>query len=451
MHTLLLTLRRPAPAVSLAFFRIAFGLLMAVSLVRFMTKGWIVDFYVKPQFYFTYYGFEWVKPLPEWAMYSLFVALLITTIGIMLGWFYRLNMGLFFLGFTYIELIDKTTYLNHYYFISLLSLLMIFLPLHNCYSLDCRRNPGLFRAEVPAWMVWALKVQIGIVYFFGGIAKIKSDWLLEAQPLRIWLVPNTDLPVIGPLMDDVWLAYVLSWGAMLFDLSIPFLLVYRPTRWLAFVLVWVFHLFTHILFYIGLFPLIMVVSTLLFLSPEMHQHWLTKLGLASGEPKPDAQTISQPIMPVVHWKNRVVQAGLVGFFLIQIVMPFRYLLYPGNVLWTEQGFRYAWNIMLMEKNAHLELYVKDPVTRQETVVLPSQYLTRQQQRMVATQPDMILQYAHFVAQKFKEKGWHTPQVRVECYASVNGKASRLLIDPQVDLTKEEDSLLPKSWIVSQSP
>jgi hypothetical protein len=440
-QTWLAKLNGLVPSVSLAFFRISFGVLMAISLLRFVGKGWVADFYLKPRFYFPYYGFEWVKPLPAWAIYGLFILLILSAIGIALGLFYRLNMALFFLGFTYVELIDKTTYLNHYYFISLISLLMIFLPLHASYSLDCRHRPSVYRAEVPIWIVWALKVQISIVYFFGGISKIKPDWLLEAQPLRIWLSANTDLPIIGTMMDDVWLAYVLSWGSMLFDLSIPFLLSFRRIRPFGFLLVWVFHGFTHLFFYIGMFPWVMIVSTLLFLPAETHRKWLSWLGLSAKDAEQHAREELKPAIV----RTGYLALGL--FFLFQCLMPFRYLLYPGNLLWTEQGFRYGWNIMLMEKSAHLELYVRNPANGQETVVQPSDYLTRQQQRMVATQPDMILQYAHFVAKICREKGVANPEVRAECYASVNGQASRLLIDPTVDLTKEKESLMPKAWIL----
>ena len=41
--------------------------------------------------------------------------------------------------------------------------------------------------------------------------------------------------------------------------------------------------------------------------------------------------------------------GLVVLFLgIQFLLPLRHLLYPGNVNWTEEGFRFAWRVMLVE-------------------------------------------------------------------------------------------------------
>ncbi|WP_372906029.1 HTTM domain-containing protein, partial [Rhodohalobacter sp.] len=53
-------------AAPLAVFRILFGILMLWSIVRFAVNGWIYKLYIEPQFFFSYYGFEWVQPIGEW-------------------------------------------------------------------------------------------------------------------------------------------------------------------------------------------------------------------------------------------------------------------------------------------------------------------------------------------------------------------------------------------------
>jgi hypothetical protein len=50
-----------------------------------------------------------------------------------------------------------------------------------------------------------------MVYFFAGVAKLNYDWLFRAMPLRIWLPPHIGLTLIGPLMDETWVAYAFSW------------------------------------------------------------------------------------------------------------------------------------------------------------------------------------------------------------------------------------------------
>src|ERR1700743_3383272 len=120
--------RNPVHIAPLAVLRIAFGGIMHISVIRFILKGWLSDFYIKPKFHFTFYGFDWVKPLGASGMYALFAVLVIASIFVTIGYFYRASIITFFLCFTYIELIDKTTYLNHYYLISVISFLLIWVP-----------------------------------------------------------------------------------------------------------------------------------------------------------------------------------------------------------------------------------------------------------------------------------------------------------------------------------
>src|SRR5882672_1963318 len=188
---------------SLAAFRILFGLVMAASTIRFMVLGWVEEFYVLPAFHFTWDVFPWVLPLPGGLMHVLFAALAVLAVAVALGFHYRASMLLFFIGFTYVELIDKTTYLNHYYLVSLLSGLLVVLPAHQVWSVDAWRRPRPATWTVPAWTVNLLRFQIAVVYVFAGLAKINVDWLLDAQPLRIWLAARSDLSIVGPLFTPI--------------------------------------------------------------------------------------------------------------------------------------------------------------------------------------------------------------------------------------------------------
>ena len=106
----------PAP---LAVFRVCFGFMMFFGIIRFWVKGWIETLYIEPLFHFSYFGFSWIE---DWGghTYILFIICALSALLVMLGFFYRIAIIFFFISFTYIELIDKTTYLNHYYFISVL-------------------------------------------------------------------------------------------------------------------------------------------------------------------------------------------------------------------------------------------------------------------------------------------------------------------------------------------
>ena len=71
-------------------------------------------------------------------------------------------------------------------------------------------------------------------------------------------------------MQQEWMHYAFSWSGALYDLAIPFLLLWRRTRFLAFILVVVFHVLTRVLFPIGMFPYIMIVSALIFFDSGVH-------------------------------------------------------------------------------------------------------------------------------------------------------------------------------------
>lgn len=427
----------------LALFRVLFGGMMFASIIRFASKGWIYDLYIKPVFYFTYYGFEWVKPLGETGMYILFTIMAVASLFVMLGLFYRFSAIIFFVTFTYVELIDKTNYLNHYYFISIVSFLMILLPSARYFSLDIFFKLNKRITHIPRLFVIIIQLQLGLVYFFAGLAKLNPDWLFNAMPLRIWLQPHTNMPVIGFLMDKVWIAYLFSWFGAIYDLSIPFLLIFNRTRGIAYFLVIIFHIMTYLLFQIGMFPYIMIISTLIFFSEDFH---LKIIGFL--------QKILPKVAPYndqVYSFKPIIKKSLVGFlilhFTFQLLMPFRYLLYPGKLFWTEQGYRFSWRVMLMEKAGKAFFHVTDKNTQRTGEAMTNDYLTLNQEKMMATQPDMILQYSHFLKQKYQEQGLIDPEIRVECYVTMNGSGSRLFIDKTVDLTKEQDNLKNKKWIL----
>lgn len=260
-------------AAPLAVFRLLFGIMMFVSILRFWLNGWIEKLYLLPKFHFSYYGFAWVKPLGNFT-YVIFAICGLAALLVAAGFKYRLAIITFFLSFTYIELMDKTTYLNHYYFISVLSFLMIFLPAGNYFSVDAWRNARSRFQKIPRWCVDAIKLMLGIVYFYAGLAKLNSDWLFRAMPLKIWLPSKYDLPFLGDLMQQEWVHYAFSWSGMLYDLFIPFLLLWKRTRILAFAMVVIFHVLTRVLFPIGMFPYIMIVSALIFFSPQFHHRLL---------------------------------------------------------------------------------------------------------------------------------------------------------------------------------
>ena len=442
-------LHSPVHIAPLVVFRIAFGAVLFVSCIRFMAHGWVTDFYISPRFHFPFYGFEWVKPLPLAGMYAVYVVMTASALMICAGLFYRTGAILFCLCFVYTTLLDKTYYLNHYYLVSLLSLLLILVPANRFFSLDVLRNPALQKMRVPAWTINIFKCQLAIVYVYAGLSKLNTDWLINAMPLKIWLPAKQSLPVIGKWLALPGTAVLFSYGGMLFDLSIVFLLLYRRTRPVAYLLVIVFHLLTAILFQIGMFPYIMLVATLIFFSESFHLRVLNALGgLYSSNKKLDGQAVYQ--------SPRFGQpAGfllLLGYFLLQVLVPVRCLLYPGKLLWTEEGYRFSWRVMLMEKSGTTFFHIVDSTTNRQFEVNNSEFLTAYQERMMETQPDMMLQYAKLLQQHYRQTGYSHAGVRIESYVSLNGRGSQLFIDSSINLANEKESWFQhKKWILPSQP
>ncbi|MEX0684595.1 MAG: HTTM domain-containing protein [Balneolales bacterium] len=437
-------LNKQCEAAPLAVFRIFFGLLMLVSMIRFAANGWINKLYIEPSFFFSYYGFEWVKPIGEYT-YIIFIVCGIAAMMVALGYRYRLAIVLFFLSFTYIELMDKTTYLNHYYFISALSFLMIFLPAHAYFSVDAHQKDTLRSQKIPSWSIDSIKLLIVIVYFYAGLAKLNSDWLMEAMPLKIWLPSLYGIPILGDLLQKEWSHYVFSWGGALYDLTIPFLLLMRRTRLFAFVLVVIFHLLTRLLFPIGMFPYIMIASALIFFGASFHHNILEKISLLFNLNK--SQFDNKKTLSILNNNFNRFKLGLVGiFFALQLMLPFRYALYPSELFWTEEGYRFSWRVMLMEKAGYANFKVMDPESGQRFYVDNSNFLTRFQEKQMSTQPDFILEYAHYLADYYKNKGISAPEIYVESYVALNGRLSRPYVKPEVNLAAIHIKD-PKTWIL----
>ena len=437
-------LKLKSKTATLAVFRFLFGLMMFLSIIRFWSKGWIETIYLEPNFHFSYYGFEWAKPLGDFT-YVLFLICGLASLFIAIGYKYRISIIIFFLSFSYIELMDKTTYLNHYYFISILSFLLIFLPANATFSIDSYLRKREY-SSIPKWTIDSIKLLLAIVYFHAGIAKLNSDWLFRAMPLKIWLPSKYDLPFIGEnIMQQEWFFYAMSWGGLLYDLFIPFLLLYKRTRIFAFLLVIFFHVFTSVLFPIGMFPLIMIVSAIIFFDASFHQKII---GFLSTYLLKNKSTIKEVKNYNYKKGRRKIVVTIVTLFLcIQVLFPWRYLLYPGELFWTEEGYRFSWRVMLMEKAGFANFKIVDGKTKKFFYVDNKDFLTSFQEKQMSFQPDFILEYAHYLGDHFKSQGHKNIQVFVESYVALNGRLSAIFINPKIDLYQQKESFKHKDWIV----
>lgn len=428
-------LLRPVDGAWLAAFRIGYGLALAFSMWRFIAYGWVTDFFVRPTFFFKYWGFEWVQPLPEPWLHALFWGLLGAALCIAAGFLFRALSVLFALGLIYVQLIDVSTYLNHYYLAALLAILLAVSPANRCWSVDAwlmkRREP-----QVSAAWLYLFRVQVGVVYVFAGLAKLQPDWLLHAQPLRIWLGASTSLPVIGPLFTIPGVPLVFSWCGFLFDTTVVGFLLWPRARPYAYAVLLAFHALTRVLFPIGMFPVIMSLAALVFFSPS----WPRRLWRGLG-PVPSSVALKKPAL-----QRAFVGLGAV-YVAVQVLLPLRYLAYGGNVLWHEQGMRFSWRVMVRAKGGGTTFAVYSPVARHTYDVNPREYLTRLQEGEMSSQPDLILQLAHHIHDDFQRRGYGDVEVRAQSRVGLNGRKSAPFVDEHVNLAHLSDGLAPARFVL----
>lgn len=430
-------LQTPISIAPLIVYRLLFGIMVGYGCLWSISKGDIETRYLEPSFFFKYYGFEWLNFVGAEEIYILYGLWFFSALGIFFGAFYRISIWSFFFVFTYLHLLDATNYINHYYAISIFAFFLACMPAQAAYSIDAWRKPSIQRLQIPSWQIAVFKGQVALIYLFAAIAKMNLDWMLGAMPLKIWLLQSQDFPVIGSLFQYHITHVLMSWFGLLFDLTIVGWLSFGRTRKWAYLVVLIFHTMTGLLFNIGLFPLLMIFSTVVFFDPKKQQNVLEKVGGKWREIKTEITPSSYlPYFFVAH-------------FIVQICLPLRHhFLYTGNILWTEEGARFSWRVMLLEKEGMATFYVEDPKSERHWVVSNLEFLTPFQEKRMSIRPDHILQFAHHIAVIYARRyAIEKPIVRAEVYVAMNGRVSQLLIDSEVNLAEVSRSMRQRDWIL----
>ena len=437
MNSIKTYLERPISIAPLIVYRILFGIMVCYGCLWSISKGDIQSRYLEPQFFFKYYGFEWVEFVGEQGIYILYGLWFLSALGILLGAFYRVAIWSFFFVFTYLHLLDATNYINHYYAISIFAFFLGCLPAHAACSVDTWRKPSWQRHKMPYGYIAVFQGQVAIIYLFAAVAKMNLDWVFNAMPLKIWLLQSQDFPIIGTFFQYHATHLLMSWCGLLFDLTIVVWLWFSKTRKWGYGMVVVFHTLTGLLFNIGLFPILMIFSTVVFFDPIAQEKFLKKLGVKLQKNQADCITPTY------------LKYFFIGHFIVQILLPLRHhVLYGGNILWTEEGYRFSWRVMLLEKEGMATFYVEDPDTERHWVVSNQEFLTAFQEKRMAIRPDHILQFAHYIAKRYAHRYTiQEPIVRADVYVAMNGRVSQRLIDPTVNLATKSRGIGQKDWVL----
>ncbi len=426
---------------TIVLFRISFGFIMLYEIVRYFQVDWIGQYWIEPAYNFPYWPFLELEPLGGNGMYILFGALGVLSACIMLGLFYRISSVLFFLGFSYMFLLEQTRYLNHFYLICLISFVLIFIPAHHRFSLDVKLFDLKKKDGIDRWCLYLLQLMIGIPFFYGGLAKINSDWL-AGQPLQIWLSHDLDFPLIGQYFDQMWMIHIMSYSGLLLDLLIvPFLLIKRTRIW-AFIAGFLFHVMNSELFVIGIFPWFMIASTSLFFEPDWPKRFLLRLkGKKLPMPK---QIISETNS--LGTKQKAIIVGLALWTMLMLLVPLRHFTIPGKVSWTEDGHKFSWHMKLRTKRARgaFDIISQDGSFQQTLMV--GRILESWQIRKALARPPVIWQLAQKIKEDYAAAG-RDVKVFANIEASLNGRPYQQFTDPNVDLTIVPYPLWKTDWIL----
>lgn len=420
----------------LLIFRMFFGILIALECYGAMATGWIKRTLIEPQFTFNFIGFDWLQPLPGYGMYVYFLIMGTLGVCIALGFKYRLSIISFTLLWTGVYLMQKSSYNNHYYLLILISGLMCFLPANKNHAFDANRNPALQSDSMHLYVKWVIIFQLLIVYTYAAIAKIYGDWL-DFGVVRLLMLDKIDYPIIGELLQQPWVHKGIGTVGIIFDLLIVPALLFKPTRKIAFFISIFFHLSNSIIFQIGIFPYLSLAFSVFFFEPET----IRKLFFRKKRP----YELRQIVVP--NHKN--IGLGMAGiYFAIQLLLPLRHYFIKDDVLWTEEGHRLSWRMMLRSRSGTVQFKVVNKSNGESTFIKLEDYLSSKQKRRIASYPDFIWQFAQRLKKEYAEKGEEVSVYALNSKVSINGKPYRAFIDPRTDLANTKwDYFWHNEWIL----
>lgn len=420
---------------SLVVFRVIFGLLCFLESVGAIFTGWVKRTLIAPQTTFNFIGLDWLQPLPGHGMYLYYLVMGGLALCVMLGYKYRFAI----IGFTVLwsgtYFMQKASYNNHYYLLILLSAIMAIQPANAYLSLDAKTDPSIKKIAMPQWCKWIFILQMFIVYTYASVAKIYPDWL-DATVIELLMQGKKHYFLVGEWLQSKLLHYVLAYGGVLFDGLIIPLLLFKPTRKIAFILSVFFHLFNSFIFQVGIFPYLSLAFILFFYELKIIHKLFLKSKPYYNLDEVKVPSYSKPFLVI-----------LTCYFLVQIALPLRHHFIEDNVLWTEEGHRMSWRMMLRSKYGIAKYKVVNKKTQQVTRVKLSNYLTAKQTRLASSKPDVIWQFAQRLKKEYNKKGQDVA-VFVDCKVKVNGRDYKQLTNPKVDLAEVKwQTFKHANWIL----
>jgi len=434
---------QPVDIAYLACLRIAFGVLLTWLMLDYIWGDIARIRFIDPTFHFSYRWFEWVTPLPGVGMYVLLYVLLVAALCITFGLAYRVAIWTFFAGWTYYFLIDPAYYLNHYYLVGLLAFLLGLMPAHAALSVDAKIRPSLRSATAPVWTLWTIRAQIGIVYFYAGVTKLQPDWL-SGDVIRAAVQRWIEMAPVLNSVGEQPVALLFSYTGLLLDLTIFPGLLWHRSRLFYVILAGCFHLMNSILFVIDIFPFMAFALTLSFFDPGWPRALGNRLTSRRNEVQKGHESSTTVLPPE---RSYILFTIIIVFLSVQTLVPLRHFAYPGDHNWTEEGHHFSWHLMSRAKKGQVAFIATDPESGKDWLFDPRDYLGARQAKWMAIDPQLILQFAHFIGERMADQGFKNVEVRAFSKVSMNGSPSQHFVDPETDLTTIHPWQRTAGWVV----
>lgn len=436
-------LNKPIDIAALVFFRVGFGLLVFFELLHYHLHTPFLDFYFfDATFHFRYPGFSWIPVVPTEWMPAFIITIAVLYILFAAGFLYRIVSVLCFLAFCLLFFQERASFLNHWYLICLITFLMSLLPANKAFSIDAIIWPKIRASAVPQWTLFTLLLLVGIVYTYSGVAKIKPEWFSGAL-MNIYLTEaEAKFPMwMREFVTGSTFVMISSYGTVILEVLAFPLLFWKRARVATVVTYICFHCLNFHVFTIGLFPLIMIAATLLYLPPSWPRTLLKTLKVKM--PVADMRSAGSTSIS----KFAIVLLAI--FFAFQTLLPVRRFLYHRNTSWSEEAELFSWRMFTAAKKGDISFFIDAPGKHPYESVDLTKYLTIGQIGKMMRNPDMIIQFAHYIGPIYAKK-WGMPvEVHVVSELGLNGYENKPFVNTGVDLMKEPRQFAkPYHWVLA---
>lgn len=415
---------QPIDNSPLVIFRIFFGFLFACESFGAIATGWVRTNLVDVQMTFSHIYMDFLQVLVGPQMYVYFALMGFVSIAVMLGWRYRLNIVLLTILWAGAYFIQKTSYNNHYYMLLLICFYMCFLPAHQYASMDVKAGRVDKKLYMPRYFSWFFIFQVTILYVFGTVAKFYPDWL-DGTFTRL-MYQSANIPeVFKEVFTQKWFYITIAYLGIIFDGLIVPMLLWKKTRTLGVIAALTFHLFNSATLHIGIFPYFALSFSVFFYEPEQVRRLFFK---------------KKPVFEVTddltsYGTQNFLSKGqlyvLSAFMVVQVLLPLRIHFIKGDTLWTDEGHRLSWRMMLRSRGGYTDFIVENKDTKTRSYYPLAEVLSTKQAARL-TSPDMIWQMAQVIKKEYAAKG-EDVAVYADSFVSINGRPYSRFVDNTVDL------------------